>query len=119
MKLKLLLVIDTENLAASHLQQISMPPPVITGINGNGFRLENDLGVDQKLETKARPQNRDEVIRFVTEELKLSENDARWLWDHWQGTGFRNGGEPMNSWRHTARAWMRANLYPSLKGKMK
>lgn len=107
MKLKLVVVIDLSNMQ-SEVEHMEVVQPSLPAV---------PLTQTQKLEAAGKPASRAEVVQFVTQELRLSENDGRWLWDHWNGSGFKVAGKAMKSWKHTARAWMRANIFPSLKGK--
>jgi hypothetical protein len=68
----------------------------------------------QKKGPKRKPDSRDELVAFVTERLKLTENDALWLWDKWQGCGWTNAGKPIGDWKLTAMAWARmGTIFPS------
>lgn len=63
----------------------------------------------------SRPESKEELIQFVTEHLALPMLDAKALWDHWMGNGFKVNGRAMNSWKHTASNWERRGIFfPSL-----
>lgn len=72
----------------------------------------------KKIAHAARPENLGEVQDFVIERLKLTDNDAVALWEHWCGNGFKNNGKAMASWKHVASNWERRRIFfPSLQNK--
>lgn len=68
-----------------------------------------------KKKNKSRPADYEELRDYVTGELKLTENDAASLWEHWKGNGFKNAGKPIVDWQSTASNWERRKIFfPSM-----
>jgi hypothetical protein len=64
----------------------------------------------------SQARNYEEIRDFVLQQLQLPESDAEWLWEKWQGNGWRNNGHAMSKWRETASQWERQkNIFPSQK----
>ena len=58
----------------------------------------------------------EEVVKYCSELPEpISATDAQWFFFKMQGTGWRNGGQPVASWRMTIRAWQNAKHFPSQK----
>lgn len=77
-----------------------------------GFSLQAE---PPKKKNKARAENFEELRYHVTRNLRLPEDDACWLWEKWEGNGWKNGKVSMADWRATASCWERAKYYPSQK----
>ncbi len=76
---------------------------------------DNDLVFDKKKAKKANTGNptREEIIEYVKSQ-GLTTNDGEWLYDKWEGNGFKNNGKPMASWQATIRTWKRMQtIFPS------
>ncbi len=58
-------------------------------------------------EKEKKPKSVLDTIAYCREQ-GLTESDGQWLWDKWEGNGFKNDGKPMNSWRATVRQWKRS-----------
>lgn len=81
---------------------------------------ENDIEVIEEKErgvgeNKKRPPDQSSCVEYC-KSLDLTENDGAWLWEKWEGNGFRVNGKAMKSWKSTASAWKRAGYFPSQKG---
>lgn len=62
-----------------------------------------------------RPQSVTDCIAYCREK-GLTEHDGQWLWDKWQGNGFKNGGKPILDWRATVNQWKaQGDIFPSNK----
>jgi len=64
--------------------------------------------------SKARAKTLDEISAFCSE-LQLPTSDAEFLWNKWNGCGWRNGGTAIKDWRATVRSWKVAGYMPSQK----
>jgi uncharacterized protein YdaU (DUF1376 family) len=56
-----------------------------------------------------------EEVKLHCEKSGLPESDAVWFWNKCEGSGWKNGGEPIKSWTHTIAAWKLAGYMPSTK----
>jgi hypothetical protein len=72
-------------------------------------------------ETKSRPKS-SRKGRATFEELKdfcslegLPFTDAEWLFEKWEGNGWKNNGKPIVNWKSTIRTWRRWNYLLSQK----
>jgi hypothetical protein len=82
--------------------------------------LEKKINISPKSKKNfaPKPLNFEELHKFVTENLNLTQTDAVVLWEHWVGNGFKNNGKPMASWKHVASNWERRKIFfPSLQSK--
>lgn len=61
-----------------------------------------------------RKANYEEVKAFCSE-LSLPDGDSEYLFNHWEGNGWTNGGKPIKDWKRTIRAWKAAGHLPSQK----
>jgi hypothetical protein len=50
-------------------------------------------------------------------EKGLIESDGEWFFDKCEGNGWKNGGDPIEDWKATIRAWQKAGYMPSQKNK--
>lgn len=73
----------------------------------------NELGAPSA-NAPTRKATRDEILSYCAS-LHLPESDADYLFDHWEGCGWRNGKNPIKDWRATVRAWKGAGHLPSQK----
>ena len=62
----------------------------------------------------ARARTLDEVKSFCRE-LDLPDSDAEYLWEKWNGSGWKNGSSAIRDWRSTVRSWRVAGYLPSQK----
>lgn len=46
-----------------------------------------------------------EEIKFYCMSIELPESDGQWLFDKWEGAGWKNGGEGIKDWKATVRSW--------------
>jgi hypothetical protein len=79
--------------------------------------MDMDLVFDKKKSKKANTGNptREEIIEYVKSQ-GLTINDGEWLYDKWEGNGYKNNGKPMTSWQATVRTWKRMQtIFPSHK----
>lgn len=80
--------------------------------SGNGlYENENENRVVVSSKRKA---NYEELKAFCSE-LKLPECDSEYLFNHWEGNGWTNGGKPIRDWRRTVLAWKAFGHLPSQK----
>jgi len=54
-----------------------------------------------------------EGVRAFCLEIQLTEDDADWVFNKWQGNGWKNDGKPIADWKATVRSWKRICLFPS------
>lgn len=60
----------------------------------------------------------DEINAYLLE-IGVPHGDGQTLWDKWEGNGWKNGGNPIKSWKATIRQWNRQGYLPSSEaGKM-
>jgi hypothetical protein len=64
-----------------------------------------------------RKANYEEIKAFCSE-LNLPDCDSDYLFNHWEGNGWSNGGKPIKDWKRTIRAWKAAGHLPSQKNKL-
>jgi hypothetical protein len=82
----------------------------VNSVNTNEVTREEK----ENVVNKGKPLNVEEVVAYCTQNLKLTTNDGKALWEHWLGNGFTNGGKPMKNWKATASVWERRKIfYPS------
>lgn len=82
-----------------------------SSINGD-FALE--AGAPSK-QSKARGSVA-ECVAYAREK-ELPDSDGQWFFDKAEGSGWRNGGEPIKDWKATMRSWKGAGIFPSQKNK--
>jgi hypothetical protein len=76
---------------------------------GNGKGKE-----ESTRETKARGSQAD-LIQYCSE-IGLPASDGEWLFDKWEGNGWKNDGRTIKDWRGTVRTWKRSgSIFPSQK----
>jgi len=56
-----------------------------------------------------------ETLKTFCSELNLPDCDPEYLFNHWEGNGWTNGGKPIKDWKRTIRAWKAAGHLPSQK----
>jgi hypothetical protein len=78
--------------------------------NEDEYENENEVVV-KTVEAKKKASY--EGVRAYCLEVQLSEDDAHWLFDKWQGNGWKNDGKPIADWKATIRSWKRICLFPS------
>lgn len=66
-----------------------------------------------QIKAKARGTLEEFIAYFA--ELKLPESDARYMFDKWQGNGWKNGTAAIKDWKATVRSWKAASYLPSQK----
>ncbi len=84
---------------------------------GNGRETEGKRkgkGMEGEGGDKARAQTLDEVRSFCRG-LDLPDSDAEYLWEKWNGSGWKNGSSAIKDWRSTVRSWRVAGYLPSQK----
>ena len=68
-----------------------------------------------KKQSKSKPSGYEELRQFVTERLRLTEDDAVSLYEHWEGNGYKVNKVPMANWKATASCWKRRGIFfPSI-----
>jgi len=80
------------------------------GDNEDDIENENEVVV-KKLETKNKANYED--VRAFCVQIELSEQDAEWLFDKWEGSGWKNNGRSILDWKATARSWKKISIFPS------
>ncbi|MDQ8202784.1 hypothetical protein [Pelagicoccus sp. SDUM812003] len=63
---------------------------------------------------KARPNSQDEVESFC-EDNGLKRSDGEYMFNHWEGNGYRNNGVPIKCWKSVIRSWRTGGFFPSQK----
>ncbi len=77
-----------------------------------GLSKPKDGKVRKGKEGKA---TREDLIAYCVE-LGLPASDGEWLFDKWQGNGWKNDGKPIASWTSTVSTWKRmGSIFPSHK----
>ena len=57
-------------------------------------------------------------LRVFCKSIQLEESDGDWVFDKWEGNGWKNDGRPIVSWQSTIRSWKRiGTIFPSQKAK--
>lgn len=80
--------------------------------------MDKELDKDkEKRASKAKPKNSSEVEEYC-QQLGLPTSDGQYMFDHWEGNGYTNGGKPVKDWKATIRSWKTARHLPSLKDGM-
>jgi hypothetical protein len=83
-------------------------------------RIEKDKSfslsaLPPKKQSKSKPSGYEELRQFVTERLRLTEDDAVSLYEHWEGNGYKVNKVPMANWKATASCWKRRGIFfPSI-----
>ena len=76
---------------------------------------DHTVGVtDNIIFEKAKPKDQEEVIRYCSS-IGLTESDAVYMWNKWQGTGFKIGTKAIRDWRCVIRSWKEQGYFPSQK----
>lgn len=104
------MIIEKENKATTKLLQSPLQ-------GAQDKDMDMDLVSDKKKAKKANTGNpsREEIIEYVKSQ-GLTTNDGEWLYDKWEGNGYKNNGKPMTSWQATVRTWKRMQtIFPSHK----
>lgn len=70
--------------------------------------------VGPKESTRRRAESLEEV-RLVCAKTGLPDSDAEWFWNKMLGCGWKNGGNPINSWPHVITSWKLQGYFPSQK----
>jgi len=55
-----------------------------------------------------------EVEEFCIK-IGLQRADGEWVFNKWEGNGWKNDGKPIKSWQATIRTWKPLGIFPSLK----
>ena len=53
---------------------------------------------------KERASSLEEIEEYILS-LGLPESDGQWIWDKWNGCGWKNNGESIKDWKSTIRSW--------------
>ena len=57
-------------------------------------------------------------LRVFCKSIQLEESDGDWVFDKWEGNGWKNDGKLIVSWQSTIRSWKRiGTIFPSQKAK--
>jgi Helix-turn-helix domain len=93
-------------------------PSVDTSVNRHKEIAENAGDLTLTSETPKKDKRRtscfEELERHVVRNLGLTTEDAYWLWDKWEGNGWKVDGKSMACWRSTASSWERTKrIFPS------
>lgn len=67
----------------------------------------------EEIKGRKKP-TREEAASFAIEK-HLPASDGEWFVDHCEGTGWKNNGEPIASWRGTFSSWKAQGYFPSQK----
>lgn len=74
---------------------------------------EEEKGSAEGKQNKARGSK--EEISGYCAEAGLTGSDGSWVFDKWEGNGWKNGGDPIRDWKATVRAWKARRFFPSQK----
>lgn len=77
---------------------------------GKGKGISKEEEVQEK-----KPKGTIEDLKIFVQEIGLPISDGEFLFDKWQGNGWRNDGKPILDWRATTRTWQRMGILPSQK----
>lgn len=58
-----------------------------------------------------------ELIAYCVDQ-GLTAQDGDYLFNHWEASGWRNGGNGIHNWQATVKAWKSAGYFPSQKDKV-
>ena len=81
----------------------------------NPTQPENDLSDGEQIPKKSKTRGTIEELKAYVVEIGLPESDGEWLFDKWEGTGWKNDGKPIGNWMATARNWKRMGIMLSQK----
>jgi hypothetical protein len=56
-----------------------------------------------------------EELKLVCAKTGLPDSDADWLFNKWEGNGWKNNGKPIRSYPHTIAQWKSQGFFPSQK----
>ena len=93
------------------VKQKSTPSSSVSSSSSSSSSISSNTDTKKK---EARPTL--EQIKEYMQTIALPESDAEWLYDKWEGNGYKNGGKAIVSWQATIRTWKRmATIFPSQK----
>lgn len=69
---------------------------------------------DNKLEVSKSKASQDDLKVFCLS-VGLALEDGDWLFDKWEGNGWKNDGKAIKDWMATIRAWKASGIFPSQK----
>jgi hypothetical protein len=78
--------------------------------------LEKETEAPKVIEPNKARGTAEEFVTFCVE-LGLPKSDGEWVFDKWNGNGWKNGSESIKCWRSTIRAWKTAGYMASQKGR--
>lgn len=107
------LIFDSENQRVSKGYSEGIDTPKDTD---KEKEQEKDQGIERVQREKGdRSKGTEkEVVEFCVEQ-KLPESDGRFMFSKWEGSGWRNGGNPIKNWKATIRSHIEGGYMPSQK----
>lgn len=96
---------DKQNDKPEHNQRDKLPDKQNTE-----YENENEFGSSLKSSRK-KPTLLE--IQTYCVQLKLTQQDAEWVFDKWEGSGWKNNGRAIADWKATIRSWHKISIFPS------
>jgi hypothetical protein len=99
---------------------LTPPPTPLSSSNTHTVAPELTLVGEQARKPprdKSRPESEQQVVEFVRTlrtpaGMKLPDSSGSYMWNHWLGNGFTNGGKAMKDWKAVIRSWVGAGHLP-------
>jgi hypothetical protein len=73
---------------------------------------ESEDVISSSLKSSRKKPTLQEIQTYCVE-LKLNQHDAGWVFDKWEGSGWKNNGRPIADWKATIRSWQKISIFPS------
>lgn len=73
---------------------------------------EDENENEKEVVVSKRKANYEDVLAYCVQ-IQLVESDAQWVFDKWQGCGWKNDGRQILDWKATLRSWKRISIFPS------
>ena len=79
---------------------------------------EKDKETDKEKDKETKPRKSRGTLEEITEHCRekgLTDDDAAWVFEKWEGNGWKNNGKAINCWKSTISSWKRIHIFPSQK----
>ena len=114
---EILLILDTV-IEELHSGYKTDPDKIALGFQAIKHYIE--LSASPKLpkhKNGQKPKDWGELWAYVHNELGMTNEDAKYLYNNWKANGFTRNGQAILDWQAAARAWKAGGFYPSQKQK--
>lgn len=81
----------------------------------NGRVQDTDKEEEKEKEKETRARGSEVELSAYCISIGLPESDGHWLFDKWQGNGWKNGAASIKDWKSTVRSWKAAGYMASQK----